>query len=738
MKIKKMNLLSVSAGLILLSSSSTVWAGDWLWPLYVRDTSGAAIQAGEPRPAIWGTMGEYQSYNGTIYGHPGHDIRGDIGDVVLLPANATIERVYFNHPSCNDMNRYSCRMWFLDETGQNLFYMSHVDTRPDPISGDILEVSMEVRSAFEAATLSGSPAADRRLVRGTKLAPLADFPSDWHHLHLGIFNIASGYQMQNTIEFLDANASGQTGESLLAVDDEAPLIESISLVENEDDVSAISSGTCGEQIDGPVDIVADMYDTYYTNGSFANFPGKGVLDPNTGLRRAFFEVKNASGALVDSGTWYDIVGLPISCTTLAEAGTPLATSRATSYSCLDAGTETSTTLSQFFARMENEDGAPSTGLSVLDYLFDTVNSKSDYAVAGGESYIHIVTNQGGTDGVFDPTGLPDGRYQFTVIAEDFTGRKASRSRFVNYAASGTLSTSAAGLRDLYTRDRIADIGTLPSNPGGEPFWQSPDIFVVPAGSPEPDLNSNAVSTVVVEGGDYDVYLRVTNPTCNAVTLSGVRIVSADPSAINSVWTEVTTGSGYVGDPDDGNTVSPNSSRFFGPYRWIPSAEETGADGHRCLLAGFSSSDDPVGDFFDAPGQNNVAQRNMNINGCNFELPNNGSAPVNYNLRITTDANVGGSDVIELVLPHIDFWYADWSMLPEVTMSSDGSFMRARLKSQDVTLPANGILAGAVIPVSFAFSLPSGTPLRTVNLEPILSGTTLGGMSCSASGGPIIR
>ena len=143
---KKLRSLVGWVGLFLpLSVSSTSSAGDWLWPLYNRDKApiSRAVIAGQPRPAVWSTMGEYQNY-GDAYGHPGHDIRGEAGDVVLIPVTATVERVYFDHAQCDASNRYSCRMWFRDSSTGVLFYMSHVDGRPDPISGDILEVTIRI------------------------------------------------------------------------------------------------------------------------------------------------------------------------------------------------------------------------------------------------------------------------------------------------------------------------------------------------------------------------------------------------------------------------------------------------------------------------------------------------------------------------------------------------------------------------------------------------------------------
>jgi len=83
------------------------------------------------------------------------------------------------------------------------------------------------------------------------------------------------------------------------------------------------------------------------------------------------------------------------------------------------------------------------------------------------------------------------------------------------------------------------------------------------------------------------------------------------------------------------------------------------------------------DFFDVTGSNNVAQRNMNINGCNFELPNTSVDPQSFDLRITTDAVVNGSEIVELVLPYIESWFTAWQALPEVDVTEDAGFMRVR-------------------------------------------------------------
>jgi hypothetical protein len=714
-------LASVSA-LLGMGPHARAQDHSWRWPLYVRDTSTNPPKTGQPRPAAWNSAGEYQEF-GVTYLHPGHDLRGDYGDMVINPTASTLEGVFRYDDHCLNTGA-SCRLWFAANDNRYLYYVSHVDFADVPKAGG-LEVTTEIREIVQnvAAGTATTPES-KSIPAGAVVASLTNFPSSWHHLHLGIFDRQAGYQMVNTIAFLQQQATGANGESLLIVDDEKPTISSISLVKDGTETPAAVNGTCGPEVWGKVDVLADMYDTFYTTGAFADFPGKTTLNPNTGIRWADYAIRSvASGTEVERGTWFDINGVPLLCGSDTNLG------------CL-LPSDPNPSLSGFLARMANELGAPSCGLSVLDKLFMTGPSKSDYAITGEEVYIHNLTNKLGVEGAWNTSQLANGIYQVTVEAEDFAFRRSAKSMFVTvHDPQTTLDVSAAGFGDVYVRDRDDDLGAVPSNAGGEPFWQSPDIFVVPKDVPVTET-SFATQTAVQPDVDYDVWVRVKNAGCRDVTNVQAKVRSANPAAINTDWLNIGTGD-YQGTPAEpgGVTVAAGSSKVIGPFRWKPSAIEASGDGHRCLLANITASGDALASSaeFDAPGSNNVAQRNMRVSGCDFQLPNPAAQNTELVLKLTTSAAVENDDTrIELVGPLIPGWYTAWASTPGAVLSNDGTRMRVRMRLRDITLPAVTILAGANYDFAFDIDLPQGAPNISVSIEATLLGAK-SGFSCFAAG-----
>lgn len=735
MNSKLRNSFAAVIAVALFGVSVPVLAQDqtWHWPLYVRveDATGA-VTTGEPRPAVWNTAGEYQDY-GDRYLHPGHDIRGNVGDPALIPTDSTLERVFLDHTYCeplpdNGWSGSSCRLWFRAKAPYSrfLYYVSHVDFSKSAVGGG-RQVSTEIRQQVEdveAATRAGValPEAQRSVSAGQMLSTLAAFSSEWHHLHFGVFDIEAEYRMQNTIAFFEEEPVGENGDSLVVVDDEPPVVVDIALHDDQTSTDALESGACGGEVWGPVDIKSTIFDTFYTTGPFADFPRKNDLNPNTGIRKADYTIRRvADGVITKSGTWFDIAATPILCTP----------STTTGRGCL-LPTDATPSISGFLDRMGLEEGAPSPGLTVLDQLFDTGASVSDYAVSGDEKYVHILTNENGVNGAWNAAAESNGRYQITVRAEDFSGRSAARSMFVTvHDPATTLDLNAPGMGDAYVRDRQGDVGAVPSNAGGEPFWESPDIFVVPAGTPV-DVNGAAVQSQVAEGVDYDVYVRVNNDGCRDISGLRAQVRSANPAAIMTDWLPIVT---YDQNATTG-TVAGGQKALLGPFRWTPTAAEATMDGHRCLLAAVTSDQDPAptGELeFDAPASNNVAQRNMRVSGCLFQLPNPTSANGTLDLRIYTDAPVETDDNrIALVLPHIPAWFAAWQGDPKFTVTSDGTTMRVELNVRDVTLPTVTMLSGTVLDLTFDIDL-STSSTRKVSLEPRFNNMAQSGFTCFGSG-----
>lgn len=731
MKTNRKNSLAFAIALALFGVAAPALAQDhsWRWPLYVRvdDASGAAT-TGQPRPAAWNSAGEFQKFNGQTYLHPGHDLRGNAGDPALIPTDSTLERAFLDHDSCdplpdNGWSGTSCRLWFRAkaENGRYLYYVSHVDFTKNAMAPG-RQVTTEIRQQVEdveAATRAGValPDAQRSVNAGQMLSTIASFPSQWHHLHLGIFDTQSQYRMQNTIAFFEQAPVGANGESLVIVDDEPPVVVDVALHRDQSATDAVSQGDCGAEVFGAVDIKSNIFDTFYTTGPFADFDQKNVLNPNTGIRRAQYSVRSlADGTIAKSGTWFDIAATPMLCTA----------STTTGRSCL-LDTDPSPSISGFLDRMALEDGAPAPGLTVLDQLFDVANSTSTYGTPGTEKYIHVLTNENGQPGAWN--AVSNGRYQITVTAEDFSGRFGARSMFVTvHDPMTTLDKDAPGMGDSYVRDRADDVGAVPSNAGGEPFWESPDIFVVPAGTPV-DVNGAAVQSQVDDDANYDVYVRVHNDGCNTISDVRAQVRSANPSAIVSDWIPI------VGYDDIQTSVSlaPGETKLLGPFLWDPTPAEAAFDGHRCLLAAVTSAADPAPTGaleFDAPNSNNVAQRNMRVSGCLFQLPNSTSANGQVELRITTDAMVESPTTnVALVLPFNPAWFAAWQSNPQFTVTASGGTMRVQLHVRDVTLPAVTLLAGTVQDLSFDIQLPKGAGTRKVSIEPKFNGAAQSGFSC---------
>jgi hypothetical protein len=710
----------------------------WRWPLYVRvEDANGVVTTGQPRPAAWNSAGEYQNYGpDNLYLHPGHDLRGNVGDPALIPTDSTLERVFLDHTSCepqpdNGWTGSSCRLWFRakEQNGRYLYYVSHVDFSKSAMAPG-RHVATEIRQQVqdvEAATRAGTtlPESQRSVNAGQMLSTLAEFGEEWHHLHVGIFDTQSQYRMQNTITFFEQAPAGQNGESLVIVDDEPPVVADIALHADQSSTDALESGVCGAEVRRAVDIKSNIFDTFYTTGNFADFPRKNDLNPNTGIRKADYTIRRvADGSIRKSGTWFDIAATPILCT----PGTT------TGRGCLLA-TDPSPTISGFLDRMGLEEGAPSPGLTVIEQLFDIGGSVSDYSASGNEKYIHILTNENGVNGFWDAAAEDNGRYEITVRAEDFSGRTAARSMFVTvHQPNTTLDTNAPGMGDAYVRDRQGDVGAIPSNAGGEPFWESPDIFVVPLGT-QVDVNGAAVQSQVTANSEYHVYVRVNNDGCREISGLRAQVRSANPSAIVTDWKPIVT---Y----DQNATtwsVAPGQKQLLGPFYWKPTPEEAAMDGHRCLLAAVSSDQDraPEGNLeFDAPASNNVAQRNLRVTGCLFQLPNPTSANGTVDLRIVTDAPVeSANNQVALVLPHIPAWYAAWQGNPQFTVTSDGTTMRVQLHVRDVTLPTVTLLSGAVLDLTFDLQL-STTTARKVSLEPRFNNMAQSGFTCFGSGNEV--
>ncbi|MGO9835777.1 MAG: hypothetical protein ACLP1X_16365 [Polyangiaceae bacterium] len=123
----------------------------------------------------------------------------------------------------------------------------------------------------------------------------------------------------------------------------------------------------------------------------------------------------------------------------------------------------------------------------------------------------------------------------------------------NVPASSTFATCLASESDhVFIKDIDGDNGGVPSNSGGIPFWESPDIFVLPHGAPAPALTAVSADFELTSGASYDIYLRVHNDYgCSPVSGVNVLIDGADPNMGLTNWSPVTQNAAngmYVPDP----------------------------------------------------------------------------------------------------------------------------------------------------------------------------------------------
>jgi hypothetical protein len=192
------------------------------------------------------------------------------------------------------------------------------------------------------------------------------------------------------------------------------------------------------------------------------------------------------------------------------------------------------------------------------------------------------------------------------------------------------------------KDSPEDFGATPSTIGNPVFWESPDIFLVPHGTPV-DLNAVSTETTITPGGQFDLWVRLHNDLgCSDVTNAKTLVYLADPSALSIQWTPI-TGMQYVGDnlSSTGVTVPAGAQALIGPLPFT--APTTGiGNGHKCILAAIEADGEGApANSTDAPDSNQVAQRNIQfVAPCVFPLTNATTSNGNVQLTLTVTPNTG--------------------------------------------------------------------------------------------------
>jgi hypothetical protein len=682
------------------------------WPLRSAAT-------GNDRAALGSSFGEYQSYGGPPFLHTGIDIRGLEGDPAIIVADGNIWlTANFQTDSCQTAT--NCRLYIKGSDGRYIYYYSHLR-----LYQEAEEMTSEVRARILNATRQGSgyavnPGTD--VTAGQVLSGIADFSNNaWAHLHFGIIDASENYDVINPLTAL----SGSTATPPI-LDDERPTIAALELQREGTATVVTPTGGCGE-VSGALDIAATMKDSFFTTNP-APEPVPGVID-SIGVYEAKYRIRRLATNTVTTGTWYRLDRAPILC-----AGANRGLSCATHLSEAD-----------FFAHsIDSADGALGMGEPYAAVLFSDPRSSTIYDVPGGETYVHLLTNQWGINGSWDSAAGPDGLYQVSVEVSDQAGNQRASSMFVLVNNTGAPVDPAATQRDAYVRDNGSDIGAIPSTLGGEPFWVSPDIMVFPQGSPV-DVHSGAGSSQVDAGVTYDVYVRVANDRCSSVTGIKASVFSANPAMIldESAFVHIT--SDFTGDAahPDGLTLGPRERGLLGPFTWTPSAAEAASNnGHRCLKALINSADDPVGsDPIAVADDNNIAQRNMQVEDSSFDLGNPGPRPAMMEIEFRcNDFPVSARGAIaELSVGFSPALAEAWSAAPHATVRRDQSRLTVRFGACNVPLPAVRVPPMLRLPAAMTLKLPPEAEGRfRVDLLERLDRALRGGMSFTVERRPSAR
>lgn len=234
------------------------------------------------------------------------------------------------------------------------------------------------------------------------------------------------------------------------------------------------------------------------------------------------------------------------------------------------------------------------------------------------------------------------------------------------------STGAACLAGeqyhVFIKDAVGDNGGTPSSSGYGTWWESPDIFLLPAGAPRPGVNDVAAYSTATQGQPYELYLRVNNDYgCVDVGQIKVLIETADFLEMGFAnWTGVTSGAGSGHYQDvPGASVPKHGKLVVGPFAWNP----TSGSLDRCLLAAIAAGTQPPPAFplTDAFRSNQIAQRNLKVsNGsqCDYVINNYlvSNAHLLIGATVSPAKSIPGSTVVKLTFDDNanNDWYTAWT------------------------------------------------------------------------------
>jgi len=317
--------------------------------------------------------------------------------------------------------------------------------------------------------------------------------------------------------------------------------------------------------------------------------------------------------------------------------------------------------------------------------------------------------------------------------------------------TATTSGNCLGPSHAYVKDSVDDFGATPSTLGAQVFWESPDIFLVPHGTPV-TLDAVSTETTITPGGQYDIWVRVHNDLgCSDVTNIKTLVYLADPAALSIQWGPVTNGQ-YVGNngSSTGVTAPASGEALIGPLPFTAPTSGIG-NGHRCILAAIQASGESApANQYGAPDSNQVAQRNIQFaSPCVFPLTNattsNGSAQITLTVTPNTAAapSLTAQPDVEVAFDDPDSsWFNVWTAQTgngsTFKVTHSGAMTTVRLGAYSVALNQVSIAAGQSRNATGTTVLPSGYPTAlTLEIGATLTETTGSGTVLVQNGGSCV-
>lgn len=740
-------------------------APSWHWPLYeavdpgggpsmggfkVDPNDATRLVRGQPRPNVWGSHLGFEKYSSGVDLHPGIDIRGEGGDIVEIPSGGDVVYVE-NHAQCKDGLGDKCRLFI--RTGSLLYYLGHFSFSQAP-NGTQIRSNREI---VQDGSYSGAPTRATSVQTGDQFGQIMAYidPAGWDHLHISLFEPGEHYDNLDPLRYLTGPLgtpsnviSGDEGGALTIVDDERPFVGPLDLVPDTQVASSagtvVDDPTCGTEVSGNIDIKAHIVDTFFTSRPVPHdFEGRDDWNNTIGISGARYFARHLGTGQVIQSQWYES---PLGCSDYACGAwrAPFPQNHPES----DYATLLAVTSDAGFVNDYLENSYPEfTAGDVADDLFDVGASDLDHSPPNGAfQYIHVLTNgareddTSGSDGYLQTDDLPDGAIAITVEAWDNAGNRSARTRTVNVRNTSAPKTGP-NWSPIYSRDSDTDAGQIPSTLGGEPFWASPDITVVPASEPKPSPDSPPRATKVVVGEHYKVYVRAHNPGCTDATGASARVWIATPGTQLEDHRLLGEASGA--------TIPLQGAEWIGGIDWTPTQEDLdGADeGHRCLVAQIGSANEPLPassdpTTFHPPDSSKIVQRNVQTTDLKFWIKNVQQSTGKSQVRLELEGFSSGR--MQLLIERTPEMEAGWDGLcsgfgagSSVTCFHHEGWYVLEVHGDIGESPLWDMPGVTQLDATVLYELPDGAR-GTVTLTHYIDGAEVGGMVFTMSGATIIK